>query len=82
MSELLAVRHPENLDSSRVMDRLGMRYRGLEFWYDQPLATHALSREEWQRTVAQAGGAEQRKPAGEMLPVKSGDDVVNPPGRE
>ena len=74
VSELLAVRHPENLDSSRVMDRLGMRYRGLEFWYDQPLATHVLSREEWQRTVAQAGGAEQRKPAGDLLPVKAGDD--------
>ncbi|WP_298827107.1 GNAT family N-acetyltransferase [uncultured Piscinibacter sp.] len=48
-AELLAVRHPDNIDSSRVMDRLGMRYRGLEPWYGTTLATHVLSREEWQR---------------------------------
>ncbi len=47
-SELLAVRHPDNLASSRVMDRLGMRYRGIESWYGTNLATHALSREDCQ----------------------------------
>jgi RimJ/RimL family protein N-acetyltransferase len=47
--ELLAVRHPENADSARVMDRLGMRYRGLEPWYGATLATHVLSRGEWLR---------------------------------
>lgn len=46
--ELLAVRHPDNLDSARVMDRLGMRYRGLEVWYGKRLATHVLDREAWQ----------------------------------
>jgi len=45
--ELLAVRHPDNVDSARVMDRLGMRYRGLEPWYGTTLATHVLDREEW-----------------------------------
>ena len=31
--ELVAVRHPENVASARVMDRLRMRYRGFEVWY-------------------------------------------------
>lgn len=47
--ELLAVRHPDNADSARVMDRLGMRYRGVEHWYGTSLATHVLGREEWLR---------------------------------
>lgn len=49
--ELLAVRHPENLNSARVMDRLGMRYRGLETWYGRELATHVLGRDAWLRTL-------------------------------
>jgi RimJ/RimL family protein N-acetyltransferase len=47
--ELLAVRHPDNANSARVMDRLGMRYRALEPWYGTTLATHVLGREEWLR---------------------------------
>lgn len=47
-TELLAVRDPDNADSGRVMDRLGMRYRGLEPWYGTMLATHVLGRAEWQ----------------------------------
>jgi RimJ/RimL family protein N-acetyltransferase len=47
--ELIAVRHPENTASARVMDRLRMKYRGLERWHGQVLATHALSQEDWQR---------------------------------
>ena len=45
--ELFAVRHPDNVESSRVMDRLGMRYRGLEAWYGTNVATHVLGRDEW-----------------------------------
>ena len=45
--ELIAVRHPDNLASGRVMDRLGMRYRGLERWYGTTLATHVVGRNEW-----------------------------------
>lgn len=56
-AELLAVRHPDNLDSGRVMDRLGMRYRGLEVWYGKTLATHVLGRQDWQRTAAPRDGA-------------------------
>lgn len=54
-AELLAVRHPDNGASGRVMDRLGMQYRGLESWYGRALATHALARARWQSL--RAGGA-------------------------
>lgn len=46
--ELLAVRHPDNHDSGRVMDRLGMCYRGMELWYGKTVATHVLRRDDWQ----------------------------------
>ena len=45
--ELIAVRHPDNIASARVMDRLRMRSRGMETWYGIPLATHVVNREEW-----------------------------------
>jgi len=47
LQELLAVRHAENINSGHVMDRLGMRFRGVESWYGMSLATHVLSREQW-----------------------------------
>jgi RimJ/RimL family protein N-acetyltransferase len=45
--ELLAVRHPDNLDSGRLMERLGMAYRGIEHWYETDLAVHAIGRADW-----------------------------------
>lgn len=45
--EIIAVRHPDNAASARIMDGLRMRYRGLETWYGEMLATHVLSRDEW-----------------------------------
>lgn len=51
-AELLAVRHPDNLPSGAVMDKLGMRYRGLETWYGRELATHVLGRADWSRSVS------------------------------
>ena len=48
-SELIAVRHPDNLASARVMNRLQMRYRGLETWYGHAVATHAVSRQDRHR---------------------------------
>jgi RimJ/RimL family protein N-acetyltransferase len=48
ISELVAVRHPDNKDSGRVMDRLGMKFRGLESWYGTSVATHFITRGEWQ----------------------------------
>ena len=46
-SELIAVRHPDNVGSARVMDRLHMRYRGLERWYGVDLPTHAIGAGDW-----------------------------------
>jgi len=57
IQELLAVRHPDNAQSGRVMDRLGMRQRGLEPWYGTTVATHVISRTEWQRKLSIAGEA-------------------------
>lgn len=42
-----AVCHPENAASSRVMERLGMRYRGEERWYERTLAVYQMTRAEW-----------------------------------
>ncbi len=55
--ELLAVRHPDNAQSARVMDRLGMQYRGLEHWYGATLATHVLRREKWLHPELKLGEA-------------------------
>jgi RimJ/RimL family protein N-acetyltransferase len=54
IDELLAVRHPDNTDSGRVMARLGMRFRGLEPWYGMEVATHVLSRADWAQAQAAA----------------------------
>jgi len=56
IEELLAVRNPENIDSGRVMGRLGMRFRGLEPWYGTTVATHVLSRAEWQKKASLVHG--------------------------
>jgi RimJ/RimL family protein N-acetyltransferase len=53
--ELLAVRHRDNMASQRVMDRLGMHFRGFEPWYGKTLATHSLSRDAWEVRQAQHG---------------------------
>ena len=44
---LCAVCDPDNTDSARVMQRLGMGYRGVEHWYDADLAVYQLSRADW-----------------------------------
>jgi len=44
---LLAVCNPANTASARVMQRLGMRYRGLERWYDSDCSTYEMTRAEW-----------------------------------
>ena len=47
---LLAVCHPENVASMAVMKKLGMRYRGLERWYAQRVATYEITADEWRLT--------------------------------
>ena len=44
---LLAVAVPENTASCRVMERLGMRFRGIEPWYEMELATYEITVAEW-----------------------------------
>lgn len=46
---LYAVCDPENEGSEAVMRKLGMRRRGLEEWYAQPLTTYVISSDEWSR---------------------------------
>jgi RimJ/RimL family protein N-acetyltransferase len=47
--ELTAICHPDNAASAKVMVRLGMRYRGVERWYERDCATYAMSRADWKR---------------------------------
>jgi RimJ/RimL family protein N-acetyltransferase len=47
---LYAVCHPENRASMGVMVKLGMRYRGLEQWYAQTVATYELTPALWLET--------------------------------
>ncbi|KQQ97088.1 GNAT family N-acetyltransferase [Massilia sp. Leaf139] len=49
---LVAVRLPENTQSAKVMDRLGLRYRGVETWYERPHAVHELTRADWRAQQA------------------------------
>ena len=44
---LVAVCLPENTASARVMENLGLRYRGLETWYERPHATWEMTRAAW-----------------------------------
>jgi RimJ/RimL family protein N-acetyltransferase len=42
-SQLLAVCHQENLASSAVMRRIGMRFKGVERWYETDVAVFQMS---------------------------------------
>ena len=44
---LCAVCHPENTASARVMQRLGMRFRGIERWYEMDTAVYQMTRGDW-----------------------------------
>lgn len=45
---LMAVRHPDNTASGRVMDKLGMTQRPLlERWYDMDCAVHEVTAATW-----------------------------------
>ncbi|MCV2369140.1 GNAT family N-acetyltransferase [Roseateles oligotrophus] len=46
-AQLLAVCHPDNSGSARVMQRLGMHYRGIEPWYQMDCAVYEISAEQW-----------------------------------
>ncbi|MEJ6005655.1 GNAT family N-acetyltransferase [Paucibacter sp. AS339] len=44
---LVSVCDPANTGSSRVMERLGMSYRGLERWYDMDTSVYQMSDRDW-----------------------------------
>jgi len=44
---LVAVCDPANTGSSRVMERLGMSYRGRERWYDMDTAVYQMNDRDW-----------------------------------
>jgi RimJ/RimL family protein N-acetyltransferase len=44
---LCAVRHPDNLASLRVMDKLGMRCTGIQEWDGAMVPVHELARADW-----------------------------------
>lgn len=54
---LYAVCDPENAASIAVMERLGMRYRGIEDWYARPVATYEITAETWRSASSGAGSA-------------------------
>lgn len=49
---LTAVTLPENVSSRRVMERLGMRYRGIEPWWGDGVATYEITAAAWRARPA------------------------------
>jgi RimJ/RimL family protein N-acetyltransferase len=44
---LCAICDPDNRPSARVMERLGMRFKGQEVWHEKTVSVWQLAREEW-----------------------------------
>jgi RimJ/RimL family protein N-acetyltransferase len=51
---LAAICQPQNLDSAKVMRRLGMRYRGIETWHAQEVAVYDITSTDYAAMGAQA----------------------------
>ena len=45
VDHVVAVAHPDNVNSHRVMQRIGMTFRGVETHYDAPCTTYVLYRD-------------------------------------
>ncbi len=52
---LYAICNTANSASEAVMKRLGMRYRGIEQWYEMDVTTYEVTRAEWKRARVIAG---------------------------
>ncbi len=50
--ELFAVCHPQNLDSAKVMQRIGMQPQGLQRWYGKDVTTYRIDAAQWQAGAA------------------------------
>jgi RimJ/RimL family protein N-acetyltransferase len=44
VDHLIAAAHQQNIASHRVMERIGMRFRGIETHYNEPCKTYTLSK--------------------------------------
>lgn len=44
---LVSICHPDNQASAKVMQRLGMRYRGVEHWNNMDTSVYEMTRDEW-----------------------------------
>ncbi|MES2070120.1 MAG: GNAT family N-acetyltransferase [Pseudomonadota bacterium] len=49
---LCAVCHQDNTASAKVMQRLGMHYRGVERWYEMDTAVYDMTRADWEARPA------------------------------
>lgn len=79
--QLVAVCDPANTGSSHVMTKLGMRYRGIERWYDTDSAVYGMTAEEWRASESDraarlaANAAASATPAASAAPASGpGDD--------
>ncbi len=45
LDRVIAVAVPENLASRRVMEKIGMQYQGIAFYYNSDLACYSISRQ-------------------------------------
>jgi RimJ/RimL family protein N-acetyltransferase len=48
LDRIIAVAVPANIASRRVMEKMGMQYQGIAFYYNSDLACYAISREAFQ----------------------------------
>ena len=55
--QLVAFCDAENQASSHVMEKLGMRFRATERWYDFDGSVYGMTAEEWRRGLGAAGAA-------------------------
>lgn len=49
---LTAICDPDNIQSARVMQRLGMTFRGMERWHEMDVHTYAMTRGAWDKRAA------------------------------
>lgn len=53
LPKIVAVTHPENAASRRVMEKLGMRYDGLGKFYGAKLAHYSIGKRDWENSINQ-----------------------------
>ena len=51
--DLTAVCHPDNAASAKVMERLGMTFRGMETWYDMQTRAYYMTREQYSHSPSE-----------------------------